>query len=175
MCTYVLEHEGMHHRRGGKINRQRWEDLTQILQSRLHTSQRKRFYGDCIPAGVKEVLLKGTMDSSEKVRRGSPPPRIGIQASGTGERIRSPGTIPKSYPSGAAELTDPSYSFSSTTARAFGLTPPRPAPIPRALRGTLGVKASLLHGQDLRGTPRPQRAQVIVVSREGKNLFRRGR
>lgn len=101
---------------------------------------------------------------SEKVRRGSPPPRHGLsiqtKVSGTGERLpglalRSPGTIPKSYPSGAAELTDPSYSFSSTTARAFELTSSRPAPIPRALQGTLGVETSLLHRQNLQGPPRP--------------------
>lgn len=48
------------HRPGGKINRRRWEDLTQILQSRLHTPQRKQFYGDCIPAGGEEILLRGT-------------------------------------------------------------------------------------------------------------------
>lgn len=125
---------------------------------------------------VGRILSRGTVDSP---LRKCVEAHLGIRAerSGTGETIlglalRSPGTFPKSYPSGVAELTDPSYSFSSTTARALGLTSSRPTPIPRALRGTLSVEASLLHQARIsRGLRDPYAFRSLLTRGRGKIYF----
>lgn len=88
-----------------------------------------------LPMG--RILLRDPSHHRLLRRKCSPPSRRGLifkRASGTGERTSKaphsgvPERFPKSYPSGAAELTDPSYSFLSTTAALSDWLHPVPRP-----------------------------------------------